>query len=175
MAALSTQSAGLVRQKAYNAVYGTGTGTSSDSVSPYHFYAVKALFLHLAANKGNPDLQFLPYAAEDAVVDGGGTTLVTGALTLYAWFGKARRTSGTTASYEALYDISNTGATGDSDIIGDDITVQKIKATGQQFFCVHPDGWAVATGLAVNSTTAIDGATQSSAANSTDGFVIVGA
>lgn len=170
--ALTTQSAALVRQKAYNAVYGTGTGTSSDSVSPYHFYAIKALFLHLAANKGNPDLQFVPYSAEDAVTSTNGVTLCTEACTLYAWFEKARRTSGTTAAFEWLW--NGVAGGGDSDPVGDEIAVQKFNATGQQFLLVHPNGYAVSTALSVVSTTAIDGTTESSAANAGDGFVIIG-
>lgn len=172
--ALTTESAGRVRQKAVNAVYGTGTGTSSDSVSPYHYYAVKSLFLHLAANKGNPDLQFVPYAAEDAVTSTDGITLCTATCTLYAWFGKARRTSGTTAAYEWLYQ-GNAGG-GNSDPTGDEISVQLINLTGQQFLNVHPNGFIVSSaGLSVVSTTAIDGTTESTAANSHDGFVIIGA
>lgn len=170
--ALTTTNANVARQKAYNAVYGTGTGTTTNTVSPYHFYAIKALFLHLAANKGNPDLQFIPYTAEQAVTDKG-TSLVGGACTLYAWFGKARRTSGTTNAYEQLWD--GTGGGGDSDIIGDEISVHRIKATGQQFLEVHPNGWAAATDITIVSATAPEGATESSAANSTDGFIIVGA
>ena len=172
--ALSLQSAGLVRQKAYNAVYGTGTGTSSDSVSPYHFYAIKALFLHLAANKGNPDLQFVPYSAEDAVASTDGKNLADVACTLYAWFEKGRRTSGTTAAFEWLYQGIAGG--GDSDPIADEIAVQRFNAAGQQFLLVHPDGFVVSSsGLSVVSTTAIDGTTESSAANAGDGFVIIGA
>lgn len=172
--AFSGSSAGLIRQKAYNAVYGTGTGTSSDSVSPYHFYAIKQFFLHWAMNKSNADLQFVPYAAEDAVTANDGITLCTAACTLYVWFGKARRTSGTTAAFEWLYQ-GNAGG-GDSDPIGDEISVQRINLTGQQWLNVHPNGWIVSSaGLSVVSTTAIDGTTESSAANSHDGFVIIGA
>lgn len=171
MASLTTESAGRVRQKATNAVYGTGTGTSTDSVSPYHYYAVKSLFLYLAANKGNPDLQFIPYAAEDAVTAGGYVPF-TGAATLYAWFGKARRTSGTTAAFETVYDgISG----GDSASVTGQIAVHHINATGQQFLDIYPNGKALATGLAISSDTALGGVTESTAANSTDGFLIVGA
>lgn len=170
--ALSLESAGRVRQKAYNAVYGTGVGTTADSVSPYHFYAVKALFLHLAANKNNPDLQFIPYSAEQAVITTNGTSLVGGACTLYAWFAKARRTTGTTASFNWLW--NGTAGGGDSDPIGDEITVQRINLTGQQFFFVHPNGYIVSTDVSVVATTAIDGTTESSAADATDGFIIVG-
>lgn len=171
--ALSLQSAGLVRQKAYNAVYGSGTGTATDSVSPYHFYAIKALFLHVAANLGNPDLQFVPYAAEDAVTSTDGVTLADTACTLYAWFEKARRTTGTTAAFEWLYNGAAGG--GDSDPVGDEIAVQRFNATGQQFLLVHPNGFPIPTALSVVSTTAIDGTTESTAANAGDGFVIIGA
>lgn len=174
--ALATQNANLVRQKAYNAVYGTGVGVgtspfASDSVSPYHFYAVKALFLHLAANKGNPDLQFIPYTAEQATTNAGYSPDVD-AHTLYAWFGKARRTSGTTAAFETLLD-GTAGA--DSDAVTTQITAQRIRLTGQQFFFVWPNGFIMATDLVITSTTTLGGATESTAANSTDGFVIIGA
>lgn len=170
--ALALESGGRVRQKAYNAVYGTGVGTTSDSVSPYHFYAIKSFFLHMAANKNNPDLQFIPYTAEQSVVTTNGTSLVGGACTLYVWFAKARRTTGTTASFSALW--NGTAGGGDSDPIGDEIAVQRFNLTGQQFMLVHPNGYIVATDLSIVATTAIDGTTESSAADATDGFVIVG-
>lgn len=165
--ALSTQSANLVRQKAYNAVYGTGTGTSTNSVSPYHFYAVKALFLHLATNKGNPDLQFVPYSITQATTNGG-TDLIGAACTLYAWFGKAARTSGTTASFQAIHDAADNSATTTT------VWTAKINATGQTFFFVEPNGRAIATGLTISAATAVGGATESTDTDSTNGFIIVG-
>lgn len=166
--ALTVESAGRVRQKAMNAVYATGTGTSTNTVSPYHFYAVKSLFLHIAGNKGNIDLMFAPYTAE-AAVTAGGTDLVGAACTVYAWYGKARRTSGTTASWQTLVDAAanSTGAS--------DLTSQRIKATGDQFFVVYPNGLAAATGLFISAVTIASGSVESSAADATDGFVIVGA
>jgi hypothetical protein len=171
--ALTTANANIARQKAYNAVYGTGTGTTSDSVSPYHFMAIKQFFLYWAMNKGNADLQFIPYTAEQAVTSTNGASLVGGACTLYVWFAKGRRTSGTTAAFDWLW--NGTAAGGDSDPIGDEIAVQRFNAAGQQFLLVHPNGYAVSTDVSVVSTTAIDGTTESSAANSSDGFIIVGA
>lgn len=165
--ALTTENANLTRQRAYNAVYGTGTGTSSDSVSPYHFYAVKALFLHLAANKGNPQLQFCNYTAEQAVTNGG-TSLVGGACTLYAWYGKARRSSGTTSSFQAIHDAADNSATTTT------VLTSLVKLTGNQFFIVEPNGIAIATDVVISAATAVGGSTESSAADATDGFIIVG-
>lgn len=169
--AIATQNANLVRQKAYNAVYGTGTGTTSNSVSPYHFSAVKALFIHLAMNKGNPDLQFIPYTAEQAITNAGYSPDVD-ACTLYAWFGKARRTSGTTAAFEALLDGT---AGSDSDAVTTHIAIHRIRAAGQSFFDVWPDGYAIATDIVVTSNTLVAGVLESTAANSTDGFLIISA
>lgn len=165
---LTTQNANLVRQKAYNAVYGTGTGTSTNSVSPYHFYAIKALFLHFAANKLNPDLQFAAYTAEQATTNLG-TSLIGGASTLYAWYGKARRTTGTTASFQAIHDAADNSATTTT------VDTVKIAAVGQQFLIVHPNGVALATDAVISAATAVGGATESAAADATDGFIIVGA
>ena len=164
--ALTTQNANLVRQKAYNAVYGFSKTTRL--VSPFHFYAVKALFLHLAANKGNPDLQFAPYTAEQAVTDGG-TSLIGGACTLYAWYGLARRTSGTTASFQAIHDAASNAATTTT------VVTHKINATNQSFLVVDPDGIALATDAVISAAVAVGGSTESAAADATDGFIIVSA
>lgn len=159
--AFTAQSAGLVRQKAYNAVYGTAT-------SPFHFYAVKMFFLHMAANKGNPDLQFRAYSTAEAIVNNG-TDLIGGACTLYAWYGKAARTTGTTDSFQALHDATTNGATTTT------VWTAKINLTGQSFFIAEPNGRAIATGLTISAATAVGGATESAAADATTGFVIVGA
>lgn len=169
MAGFVADSGNHVRQKAYNAVYGTGTGTTTDSVSPYHFYAIKAFFLHMAANKGNPDLQFLPYSAEDITTDTGAQPIAAGACTLYVWFVKARRTSGTTASFQAIHDAATNGATTTT------IATQLINATGQQELMVWPNGMPIATEIVISAATAVGGATESTAANAADGFVIIGA
>jgi len=174
MAGVVTQNANLVRQKAYNAVYGTGLGVGTapftgNTVSPYHFYAIKQFFIHMAMNKGNPDLQFIPYAAEDSTTNLGYLPLGAGAATLYVWFGKARRTSGTTAAFEAIHDAATNAATTTT------IVTQRLNAAGQQFLFVWPDGFPIGTELVVSSADAVGGATESTAANSSDGFVIVGA
>jgi hypothetical protein len=170
MAGVVTQSANLVRQKAYNAVYGTGTGTSTDSVSPYFFYAVKALFLHLAINKGNPDLQFIPYTAAQDITAAGYLPLGAGACTLYAWFTKATRTSLTTKAYDTIRDATDNTTTDAT------IATQMTNLAGQQAIMVWPNGFPVATELVITSTTAVDGQTETTtAALASNGFVIVGA
>lgn len=165
--ALTTQNANLVRQKAYNAVYATGTSTVK--VSPEHYYMLKALFLHLAANKGNPDLQFVPFNTTQITTNLGYTPGIGGACTLYAFYGRAKRTSGTTASFIAVHDAADNSATTTT------VLTAKINAAGQQFFIVSPDGHPIATDLTISAATAVGGAVESSAGDAVDGFVIIGA
>lgn len=171
--ALVTESAGRVRQKATNFVFGGGTGTATNSISPYHYYGIKALFLHIAANKGNPDLQYVPYTAEQTVVNSSlGFAPDVDAVTMYAWFGKGRRTSGTTASFLNLYDAT---VGGDTDVETTALTVEVLNITGQQFLFVWPNGKLFATDIVLQATTTIEGGTESAAADSADGFFIIGA
>lgn len=166
--ALATTNANIARQKALIQVYGTGTGTATNTVSPYHFMAVKQFFLFWAMNKGNADIQFIPYSAEDATVNNG-TDKVGAASTLYVWYGKARRTSGTTSSFQAIHDAADNSATTTT------VATALVKLTGNQFLLVEPNGIALATGCTISAATAVGGATESSAADATDGFIIVGA
>lgn len=163
--ALATQNANLVRQKAYNAVYGYST-SSTRKVSPGHFYAFKALFLHLASNKGNPDLQFVPFSASQITTNAGYSPDVD-ACTLYAFYGLARRTSGTTASFIALHDATDNTSAAE--------IVNHINAAGQSFMNLYPDGKPFATEVTVSAATTIGGATESSATDAVDGFLIIGA
>lgn len=164
--AIATVNANLVRQKAYNAVY--GAGTTALPVSPCHFYLVKAVFLHLAANKGNPNLQFIPYSTADITTNGGYSPDVD-ACSVYMWYGRAARSSGTTASFQSIHDATTNGATTTT------IATQLINAAGQSFFFTWPDGFPLATELTIAAADAVGGATESSAADATDGFVVIGA
>lgn len=164
--AFTVVNANIARQKAYNAVYATGTGTSTNTVSPYHFYAIKAFFLFWAANKNNADIILLPYTAEQATTDLG-VDLAGQAGTLYVWYAKGRRTSGTTASFGALHDAASNAATTTT------LDTARFNASGQAFLTVHPNGMPFATGLTISHATAVGGATESSAADASDGFVIV--
>ncbi len=167
--ALVTQSANLVRQKAYNSVYGNAIGTTSDPNSPLNFYVFKQLFIHLAMNKGNPDLF---YKNVDGLVnssDGGNTAsqiLVDAACTLYAIF---LRKTGTT---ETIFKGTNHASTATTD--GTQDIAIALTAAGSVFE-IYPDGRALSTGLTVTEDTTRTGSTLTLKANRVDGFVIVGA
>ena len=160
MSALTTESAGKVRQKLYNASSAlSGTVTRSAQT----FYMIKALFLHLAVNKGNPDLEL------KVVTSGANSTLVDDPCTLYAILIKKGTVA--TASYFKISDHA-TVVQADSDVIllGD--------VAGQQINVFYPDGRAFGTGIAAGSYTAYNGSDTTTASTTTHnfyGYLVVGA
>jgi hypothetical protein len=130
--------------------------------------AFKGLRDYLVQQSGNPNLQFIPYTAEQAVTDHG-VDLTAAACKVYGWYGKGRRTSGTTASFIAL----NAAATQDATTTT--IVTTRLKVLGQRFAFVFGAGLASETGLTVCAATTVGGATESSAADAADGFVVIGA
>lgn len=126
------------------------------------------LKVYLSTQKGNPGLQFASFTAEQAVTDTG-VDLIGGACTLYGMYAKGRRTTGTTASFLAIHAATTNGATTTT------LVTARFKAISQAFGAVYPDGLACETGCTISAATAVGGATESSAADAADGFIIVGA
>jgi hypothetical protein len=165
--AVAPVNANIARQKAYNTVY--GTGTTASPVSPYDFYAVKSFFLHMALNKGNPDLQFVPVDGIFSSSDGGANAsqvLVNGPCTLYAVFLKK------VGTVETIFKGSNNASTAGTD--GTQDLAFALTAAGT-IFAAYPDGRALSTGLTVTENTTRTGSTLTLKANKLDGFVIVSA
>lgn len=157
--ALTTVSANLVRQKTYMINRNAGI-----------FYALKALFLHLAANKGNPDLFLKNIDGAVNASDGSNTTsqvLVDAACTLYAVYLKK---SGSTVTWFKATDHASTATTNG----GADITV-RLTVSGAEDLLLFPTGKILANGLTVTENTTATGSTGELLANRIDGFVIVGA
>jgi len=151
MSALTVESAGKVRQRA-----------RENTLNPGVFYALKALFLHLASNKDNPSLEFK--AASGAANSG----LVDDPCKLYALY--LKKGADATA---AFFKISNhaTVVQASSEVILQSATASEV------IFAEWPDGKAFATGIASGSYTAYDGSnttTASSATHELSGFYIVG-
>lgn len=157
--ALTTQSANLVRQKTYMI-----------NRNPGIFYALKALFLHLAANKGNPDLFLKNIDGTYSSSDGGNNAsqvLVDAACTLYAIY--LKKTGATAVSFKASNSATTAGTDG-TQALGFIITT-----ASEENLYLFPTGHAFATGLTVTENTTATGSTLTLLANRLDGFVIVGA
>lgn len=163
MAAFSFGSATKVRQKVLSSLDTQEKGTTTPS-SVGVYYAVKALFLHLAANKANPDLQLIPFSEVQADV-ASGTVLGTGTCRLYAIY--VKKEANDTANTLFIYDdATNAGTAGDAKI-GLDLV-----SGGDVAFAMYPNGLQFADGIVVTQFSDGIGATEGS--NGGNGFVIIG-
>jgi hypothetical protein len=157
--AIALQDGVLVWQKVAKALAGANPGVSQ----PFREFKT-----YIATQLGNPQLQFVPFTAEQIVTNGGYSPDVD-ASTLYAVYAKGRRTTGTTSAFFAVHAATDNSATTST------IMTSRFKAVGQVFAYLSPSGIAVETELTVSAATAVGGATESSAADAADGFVLIGA
>lgn len=160
MSALTVVNANLIRQKLYNA---QGSLAGSNTRSSEVFYILKAIFLHLASNKGNPDLD-IRY-----LTSGANAVLVDSACTLYAVFAKKGIVA--TASY---LKISNHATV----VQADSFVILRSAVAGEEFVLAYPNGIAFSTGIAAGSYTGYDGtnaSTPSTATHHFSGWLVIGA
>lgn len=156
---IALQDGGLVWQKVRKALAGA---------NPADVAAFKSLREYIASQKGNIQLQFAPFAAEDIVTNLGYSPAV-GANTVYGVYLKGRRTTGTTASFVSLNAAADNSATTAT------IFTARFKVAGQAYSFVSGIGLACETELTISAATTVGGATESSAADACDGFVLLGA
>lgn len=162
MAAFSFESAGRVRQK-----------TRAITRNPLTFYALKAFFLHMSANKGNPDLQFLSFSGTDAEA-ASGTVLATGTATLYAVWGKKQNTA--TDAYLTIYDDASDDTTASRQVasLAFPLAGASTDLAGEGIL-LFPNGIPILRAVTVASYTTQAGSTSSTAGDAPAGFVIVSA
>jgi hypothetical protein len=131
------------------------------------FYALKAFFLNHAANKGNLDLQFIPYTEVQADV-AGGTVLLTGAARLY--FAYAKKENSATDNITFFYDDATDDTTDANARIG-----LSVLEANESCWVSYPNGMPLATGIVVTQYTSASGLGKADGSNGANGFVIVGA
>jgi hypothetical protein len=157
--AIALQDGVLVWQKVAKALAGANPASAS---------AFRELKTYIVTQGQNPQLQFVPFTAEQIVTNGGYSPDVD-ANTIYGIYLKGRRTTGTTSSFVSLHAATDNSATTTT------LDTFRFKAAGQSVAVVHPTGLACETELTVSAATAVGGATESSAADAADGFVVIGA
>jgi len=127
---------------------------------------LKALKDYHAQVLGNPNLKFTPIDAATNGSDGGNADTVisdTANTALIALFLKKRASS--TAAFDTISDHATAVQVAKTVIVG--------HLTGsKQAALVYPKGFKHATGMTYASTTAYNGQTRSTTANSSDGFAI---
>lgn len=155
---MANESAGLVRQKTYMSTRGSGI-----------YYALKALFMHLAANKGNPDLTYTNIVGYTNASDGTNSddnVIAAAACTLYAIY--LQKNSGSTANYFKVTNHATTSTTDGTQDLG-----YKITTAAEENLFLFPNGHSLSAGLTVAQNTAATGATNSLLVDVCDGFVIL--
>ena len=157
--AIALQDANLVWQKVKIAL------TNANPASQESFGDLKK---YLAQQKKNPQLQFVPFSAEQIIANGGYSPDVD-AHTLYGLYLKGRRTTGTTSSFVDYHAATSNAATTTT------VAGARFKVTGQEYALIFPSGLAVETEATISAATAVGGATESAAADAADGFAIIGA
>jgi len=154
---MANENANLVRQK-----------TRMATRNPGVYYALKALFLHLAANKGNPDLTYInidPYANASDGTNSDNQVMAAAATTLYAVY--IKKGTGSTANYFKMTNHATTGTTDGTQDFG-----YKISTALEENLWLFPNGHSLSAGLTISQNTAATGATNSLLIDCCSGFVI---
>lgn len=131
--------------------------------SPAVAEALRALYKHLEQNP--KQLAFVPFTTSGAA----DVVISDAALKIYALMFKKRAGSTTDAWLKGSDHASAAAANGD--------IVQKLLGTGgtKAQCLIWPDGLSFGTGLTIASHTTVNGSTDSAAADSQDGFFLIGA
>ncbi len=154
--ALSLQNALFVRQKAFQV---------ARSANAELFHLLKSFFLDWAMNRGNEDLQFIPFTEAECGA-AGGTVKVTGSGKVYVVYIKKKDTA--TANYFKLYDSATDDVTQANARLALPLTAAK-----QEKLATDISGLPFTNGLVVTQHTTLFGETDG--ADGGDGFIIVGA
>lgn len=149
----AVESANKVRQK-----------TRMYTRSPLVFYALKALFLHLAQNRNNPDLMFVPFTEQDCD-DAGGSPKIAGAGRIY--FVYVQKENSATDNWFWVYDDDTNDGTA-----ADAMVALKLDEANQEAMWAYPSGLIFGTGVlvtqyATDALGAVDGS------NGGAGFILV--
>jgi len=126
-----------------------------------------ALKAHLSQTKGNPNILFVPYTAE-LIVAASGLIASDVPCVLFGIFSLKRNSA--TASYIQVIDdaADDTGVATDLRVV---LPQMLAVDSANAFF---PQGLPMAAGVVLKATTTAVGSTDPTAANSADGFVIIG-
>ena len=164
--ALTLESAGKVRQKC-----------KTYSLPPYAFAAIKAFFSYWASNKGNADLQFIPFTdyttsatlAPHSIVQATGYSPIGGVTsTVHVFYAYNTGSAGTDSFISLINSTTNTNV----DLA---FITGMISTDLDNFLFVYPDGMVFGTDLTISAATTNGGQTESGVNAAGDGFVIVSA
>ena len=159
---LSLVSANLAWQEAKIAMASLGA-------KGVHQDAFRALKAHLSQLKANPNLQFVPITAT-SVDDASWQILADVPCKLYGVFLKKQATD--TDVFLALIDDATDDTLAAATTV---VTVLPVTQASEQMSALYPDGLAMTVGVVAKAYTEFDGTTDSSSADTPNGFIIIGA
>ena len=160
--AVTIENANLVRQKVKSALM---------NAHPVAQDAFADLLKYLATQGGNPDLQFIPFS-DAQIIASTGYSPVGAACKFYGVYFKKSGTSGTGTATDSWLTIGN-----DASNVTDatKFVALMTSANGDQVFATYPAGLAFGTDLTISGETSAQDGTESTAGDSGNGFVIIGA
>ena len=161
--ALSLESGNLVWQKVRKALVNANPAIQGQ---------FKALKEYMVSQKRNPDLQFIPFN-EAVLVQATGYSPIGGVTsTLYGVFFIKNGTSGTGTGTDSWLTIAN-----DASNVTDatKFVALMTSVASQQVSAVYPNGLIFGTDLTISGETSAQDGTESTANDSGNGFVVVGA
>lgn len=168
--AVEVENANLVRQKVKAAL---------GSANPAAQGAFEGLQKYLAAQKGNPDLQFISFS-DAQITTATGYSPVGAACKLYGAYVRKSGTSGTGTGTDSWLTIAN-DTTNTTDALKFVALMTSVgsapasKIRGDEAFAIYPDGLPFGTDLTLSGETSAQDGTESTAGDAGNGFVIIGA
>lgn len=131
----------------------------------------KALREYLVSQGGNPDIQVIPFSDAD-ITTATGYSPIGVACTVYGVYAAKTGTSGTGTGTDSWLTVGN-AATNTVDTTK--FIALMTSLDGQEVAAVYPTGLIFGTDLTISGETSAQDGTESTAGDSMNGFVVVGA
>lgn len=159
--AVSTQAGNLAWQKVKHALV---------NANPSVQEAFRTLKVYLATQKGNPDLQFIPFADAD-LVQATGYSPVGAACTVYGVYFIKDGTDGTGNTTAMWLTVANEAT---NTTLALNLIALHTAIASQELFAVYPHGKAYGTDLTISAQDASLNGTEVASGAAGSGFVLIG-
>jgi len=160
--ALSLENANLVRQKVKIAL---------TEASPAAQAAFEGLQRYLANQRGNPDLEFIAFSDADITTATGFSPIGVGCK-VYGVYARKTGTSGTGTATDSWLTVGNAAT---NTVDATKFIALMCQADDDEVFAVYHKALNFATDLTISGETSAQDGTESTAGDSMNGFVIIGA
>lgn len=133
----------------------------------------RALRNYIVQQKGNPQLQFIPFSEADIVQATGFSPIAAVASTVYGVF--QAKTGATGAAGTGTDSWLTVGNASTNTVDATKFIALMTSVAGQQVAAFYPNGLIFGTDLTISGETSAQDGTESTAGDSGPGFVIIGA